>query len=118
VREYAALTGRTLTALELVAAAVDGDVAARRLVSDAGTRIGTALAGLVTLIDPERVVVGGDLAAAGDLLLDPLVAALRQGSMPAVADDVSVAVSALGERAEVLGALALALDHAAPQVTP
>jgi predicted NBD/HSP70 family sugar kinase len=117
VREYAAVTGRTLTALELVAAAVDGDVAARRLISDAGTRIGTALAGLVTLIDPERVVVGGDLAEAGDLLLDPLVAALRQGSMPAVADDVSVAVSALGERAEVLGALALALDHAAPQVT-
>ncbi|MFN2537297.1 MAG: ROK family protein [Mycobacteriales bacterium] len=117
VREYAAITGRSVTALELVAAAVAGDVVARRIVDDAGTRIGTALAGLVTLIDPERVVVGGDLAVAGDLLLDPLVAAMRRGAMPAVADDVSVAVSSLGERAEVLGALALALDHAIPQVT-
>jgi predicted NBD/HSP70 family sugar kinase len=117
LREYAAVTGRALTAPELVDAAVDGDVVARRVVDDAGTRIGSALAALVTLLDPQRVVIGGDLAAAGDLLLDPLAAALRGGAMPAVADDVSVHVSALGDRAEVLGALALALDHAVPQVT-
>lgn len=114
VREYAAVTGQIVTALELVDAALAGDVVARRVLDDAGTQIGTALAGLVTLIDPSRVVIGGDLAAAGDLVLDPLVAALRRGAMPAVADDVSVAVSALGERAEVLGALALALDNAHP----
>lgn len=118
VREYAAVSGRHVTARELVAAALAGDVVARRVIDDAGTRIGSALAGLVTLIDPSRIVVGGDLAAAGDLLLDPLVAALRRGAMSAVADDVSVTVSALGERAEVLGALALALDHARPQVSP
>ena len=117
VREYAAVTGRNVTALELVDAALAGDVVARRVIDDAGTRIGTALAALVTLIDPERVVIGGDLAIAGDLLLDPLVAALRRGAMPAVADDVAVVVSALGDRAEVLGALALALDHAQPKVT-
>lgn len=117
VREYAAVTGRSVTALELVDAALAGDVVARRVIDDAGTRIGTALAALVTLIDPARVVIGGDLAVAGDLLLDPLVAALRRGAMPAVADDVAVVVSALGERAEVLGALALALDHAQPKVT-
>ena len=116
-REYAAVTGLTVTGLELTAAAIAGDVVARRVIEDAGTLIGTALAGLVTLLDPERVVIGGDLAAAGDLLIDPLVAALRRGAMPAVADDVSVAVSSLGARAEVLGALALALDHAVPQVS-
>ena len=118
LREYSSVTGRTVTALDLVAAAVAGDVVARRIIEDAGTRIGTALAGLVTLIDPSRVVIGGDLAAAGDLLLDSVVLALRRGAMPAVADDVSVAVSALGERAEVLGALALALDHAHPLPNP
>lgn len=116
LREMDDVTGRALTATELVEAAVAGDAVARRLVEDAGTRIGTALADLVTLLDPERIVVGGDLAAAGDLLLDPLVAVLRRRAMPAVADGVSVAVSALGERAEVLGALALALDHARPLV--
>lgn len=114
VREYAQVTGRTVAPEALVAAAVDGDVVARRLVEEAGTRIGEVLGGLVTLLDPERIVVGGDLAAAGDLLIDPLVAALRQRAMPAVAEGVSVAVSALGDRAEVLGALALALDHAVP----
>lgn len=117
LKEHAAVTGQTLTGRELVAAALAGDVVARRVIDDAGTRIGSALASLVTLLDPERIVVGGDLAAAGDLLLDPLVVALRRGAMPAVADDLSVAQSALGDRAEVLGALALALDHARPKVT-
>jgi predicted NBD/HSP70 family sugar kinase len=118
VREYAATTGIALSARELISRAVAGDAAARRLVDDAGTRIGHALAGLVTLLDPERIVLAGDLAAAGDLLVDPLVTALRRRAMPAVADNVAVTVSELGARAEVLGALALALDHAQPQLHP
>lgn len=112
VRQYAEATGAALTPRQLVTAALAGDVVARRVIDDAGHQIGAALGTLVTLVDPERVVLGGDLAAAGDLLLDPLVAALRRRSMPAVVDTVSVAVSSLGDRAEVLGALALALDHA------
>ena len=116
VRQHRESTGLDLSPSDLVAAALQGDAAARRLVEDAGARIGEALAALVTLVDPERVVIGGDLAAAGDLLLDPLVAALRSRAMPAVAEGVSVAVTSLGDRAEVLGALALALEVAEPRV--
>lgn len=117
VREYAVVAGTEVTARALVEASLAGDLVARRLVDDAGTRIGTALAGLVTLIDPGHVVVGGDLALSGDLLLEPLVTALRRHAMPAVSADVRVSVSALGDQAEVLGALALALDHAKPLVS-
>jgi predicted NBD/HSP70 family sugar kinase len=116
VQQHRASTGLDLSGPELVAAARRGEPAARRLVEDAGARIGEALAALVTLIDPERLVVGGDLAEAGDLLLDPLVAALRAHAMPAVVEGVSVAVTSLGDRAEVLGALALALDVAEPRM--
>lgn len=115
LRQHEAVTGRTTDLRGLVAAAVAGEAAARRLVEDAGTLIGGALAGLVTLLDPQRVVLAGHLAAAGDLLLDPLVAALRRDSMPAVADGVAVCISSLGDDAVLLGALALALDHARPR---
>jgi predicted NBD/HSP70 family sugar kinase len=116
MRQHRESTGLDLSAADLVSAALHGDAAARRLVEDAGARIGEALASLVTLVDPERVVIGGDLAVAGDLLLDPLVAALRSRAMPAVAEGVSVAVTSLGDRAEVLGALALALEVARPRI--
>jgi len=116
VRQHRESTGTDLSGPELVLAARRGEPAARRLVEDAGGRIGEALAALVTLVDPERVVVGGDLAEAGDLLLDPLVASLRSRAMPAVTEGVSVAVTSLGDRAEVLGALALALEVASPRI--
>ena len=116
VRQHRETTGLDLSGPELVAAARRGEPAARRLVEDAGARIGEALAAVITLIDPERVVVGGDLAEAGDLLVDPLVASLRSRAMPAVVEDVSVTVTSLGDRAEVLGALALALSVSEPRV--
>jgi predicted NBD/HSP70 family sugar kinase len=116
VAHHREATGRDLSPAELLDAALAGEGPARRLVDDAGARIGEALADLVTLVDPERIVVGGDLARAGDLLLDPLVAALRRRAMPAIADGVSVAVTSLGDRAVVMGALALALDVSEPRV--
>jgi predicted NBD/HSP70 family sugar kinase len=56
-----------------------------------------------------RIVVGGELGAAGDVLLDPLRESLRRGAIRSTAEDVTVVEGALGERAEVLGAVALVL---------
>ena len=68
---------------------------------------------LCNLLNPQRVVVGGDLAAAGDLLLTPLAEALRRGAIRSAAGDVSVLEGELGDRAEVLGAVALVLRRGA-----
>ncbi|AZS44274.1 ROK family transcriptional regulator [Microbacterium oleivorans] len=96
---------------DLVTAAGDGVPAAQRTIADAGRHIGIAAASLCNLIDPERIVVGGELARAGEILLAPLRHALERsvlgGGVP------EIVASDFGEWAETRGAIALALDHVA-----
>ena len=58
------------------------------------------------------LVVGGDLAAAGDLLLDGVRSSVRLAALPAAADAARIVAGVLGDRAQVLGALALAVGEA------
>jgi predicted NBD/HSP70 family sugar kinase len=95
---------------DLVAKAVEGDGGCRRVVADAARHIGFVAANLCNVVNPERVVVGGDLAAAGDVFLDPLRAAMPRYAVCSVASTPVVAAET-GERAEVLGALVLAVEQ-------
>ncbi len=99
--------GEDLTMADVVALAEGGDAACRRVIADAGHHIGVAIANLCNIFNPSMVVVGGTLSAAGDLLLDPMRDAVSRYAIESAADDVSVVRGVLGERAEVLGALAL-----------
>ncbi|WP_197471569.1 ROK family transcriptional regulator [Microbacterium oleivorans] len=96
---------------DLVTAAGDGVAAAQRTIADAGRHIGIAAASLCNLIDPERIVVGGELARAGEILLAPLRHSLERsilgGGVP------EIVASDFAEWAETRGAIALALDHVA-----
>jgi predicted NBD/HSP70 family sugar kinase len=92
--------------LELVEAK---DRRARRAVADAGEAIGRALSMLVNVLNPELVVVGGDLAPAGPVLLDPIRAAIERHGVAPAAGAVRVMAGTLGDRAEVLGAAGLIL---------
>ncbi len=98
------------TVADLVAQAVDGDGGCRRVIADAARHIGFAAANLCNVVNPERVVVGGELAAAGDVLLDPLRAAMPRYAVCSVAR-TPVVCAETGERAEVLGALVLAMER-------
>ena len=93
---------------ELLQLAAEGDRGCRRVIQDAARTVGRALASVCTILNPDVVVIGGDLAPAGELLLEPLREAVRTFAIPAAADSVAVVPGVLGERAEVLGALALA----------
>jgi predicted NBD/HSP70 family sugar kinase len=76
--------------------------------------VGVAVANLVSLFNPKRVIIGGDLAGAGEVLMRPLTEAVERFAIPAAAREAEVVTGELGDRAEVLGALALALgesDH-------
>lgn len=93
----------------VIASAQRGERVAMGAVADAGTAMGLALATLCNLVNPELIVVGGELASAGDLLLDPMREALQRSAIHSAAADVTIVRGELGERAEVLGAVALAL---------
>jgi predicted NBD/HSP70 family sugar kinase len=99
-----------LTLGDVVAEAEKGDPGCSRVISDAGRYVGLAAADLCNLINPAVVVVGGELAAAGDLLLDPIREVLSRCSIPNQDGPVPVLQSALGADVEVRGAVALALD--------
>ena len=100
-----------LTVDGMVEAARAGDSACQRVIGDAGRIVGGAVAAMCNQFNPERVVVGGRLALAGDLLLDPLRDAVRRYAIPAAAADAVVVPSALGNRAELLGALVLVVGQ-------
>ena len=100
----------TLTLGQVIALAADGDARCRRAISDAGREIGVAVAGLCNLINPERVIVGGLLSRAGELLLVPIRESIRRHAVFAAAERVEVVAAAFVERAELLGSLALALQ--------
>lgn len=101
--------GPELTTQQLLAAAAAGDAAARRVLADAGRHIGTAVATLCDLLNPELIVVGGELSAAGEVLLDPLREQVHRNAIPATAREVEIVPGVLGARAELLGTLALVL---------
>jgi predicted NBD/HSP70 family sugar kinase len=101
-----------LTVAHMLAAARDGDLGCRRVIADAGRAIGRAVATLLNVLNPELLVLGGDLAAAGDLLLDRVRESVGRAALPEAARTAAVVAGVLGERAQVLGALALVVSEA------
>ena len=102
------LPGATID--EILRAARDGNVSALRTLEDAGLHVGWALAAVVNLLNPDLVVVGGEMARAGDLLLDSVRIGLRRHALDTAASTPVVA-SELGERASLVGAVLLAADR-------
>lgn len=103
--------GADLTMERVVQLAREGDPGCRRVIGDVGRHIGSGVATLCNLLNPSRVVLGGSLAEAGDLVLGPIRDSVSRYAIPSAARQLSVLPGALGGRAEVLGALALVLNE-------
>ncbi|MDX2179169.1 MAG: ROK family protein [Bryobacteraceae bacterium] len=97
-----------VTPREMGIAAREGDQAVEAAIERVASYLGIAIANLVNVLHPELVVLGGGVAALGDLLLAPVRAEVlrRVGMFPA--DNVRIENSALGDRAGALGGIALA----------
>ena len=100
--------GEAITIEELIELARSGDAAAERALAEAGAALGRAVGEVSNVLNPSLVVIGGELAGAGELLLEPLRRALRQSAMQVIGNSLEVRAGELGARAEVLGAAALA----------
>lgn len=91
-------------------AAKEGDVVAQRIFSVMGEYLGIGLSGVVNLLNPEKIVVGGGVADAGDLLLEPLRKTLVKRAMPIQGAAVEVVHAQLGNTAGIIGASLLIDD--------
>ncbi|MFC7466040.1 ROK family glucokinase [Brachybacterium sp. GCM10030252] len=89
--------------------AQQGDPGAQELIAEIGTWLGTGMASISALLDPEVIVVGGGVAAAGDLLLDPARRAYAANLTARTHRDLAPFVLAkMGNRAGIVGAADLA----------
>jgi glucokinase-like ROK family protein len=104
-----------ISAQDVASAAQRGDLVAQRIVSEAGSHLGIALAGLVNLFNPGMVVVGGGIAQIGDLFLQPVRDAVMRRSLPAAARTVKITTAILGHRSSSIGAAVEALSIAIHQ---
>lgn len=111
VRTYQEFTGELgqITGEAIAAAArIDLQGQAAQAVTRTGECLGFGLASLANTLDPELIVVGGGLAALGDLLLDPARRILQTYALP-IQSQCPVVPAALGAEASVIGAACLAM---------
>lgn len=99
-----------ITPAVICQAAKEGDVVAKRIFSTMGEYLGIGLSGVVNLLNPEKIVVGGGVADAGDLLLEPLRKTLKERAMPIQGAAVEVVPAQLGNTAGIIGASLLIDD--------
>lgn len=103
---------RDITVKDILRLAAAGDTAVLRVIDDAGMAVGRAMANVANMINPEVIVVGGPLAPLGETLLAPIRRGLVRHAVPTIGESTTVVMSALGDRAEALGACALAFSRA------
>jgi predicted NBD/HSP70 family sugar kinase len=108
---------RVMTIADCIALAEAGDAGALRMIEDAGTSGGRALAMIGTILNPPLILIGGRLALGGDLLLQPLRRAYDRHTLLREADlnvesRTRIRVGKFPERDSMLGAVGLVLDQA------
>lgn len=110
LREEAGGDAEQVTAEHVITAALKGDEDARAILLDAGQVLGRALVGVVNLLNPKLIIVGGGIGESCGFLVER-AAEVIDGEALAGRRDVRVVQAELGNDAGVLGAAALALDE-------
>jgi glucokinase len=96
--------GKPVLSAHVIEAALDGDESAARMVEIWGQRIGIAVANAIHTFDPEEVVIGGDAARAGVLLLEPARRVALEYVLPGLGAHTAIRLARHGAHAGVLGA--------------
>ncbi|MFL5690671.1 MAG: ROK family protein [Ktedonobacteraceae bacterium] len=99
-----------ITVEQIFQLATESDDIAQRIVADVYMYLGIGLANIVQVINPGLIILGGQVAQAGDLLIVPLQAQIRDLCLPLVARSVRVVRGKHGSEANIVGAVTLALQ--------
>lgn len=110
IKEQARGDAERVTAEDVVNAALKGDETARQILLDAGEVLGQALVGIVNLLNPRLIVVGGGIGESCAFLVERAAQVIDEYAL-AGRRDVRVVQAQLGNDAGVLGAAALAFDE-------
>ena len=102
--KYRELANPDITPYIVAEAAKQGDVVAKRIFEIIGEYIGIGLVSVINLLNPEKIVIGGGVADAGELLFAPIRRTIEQRAMPIQAKSVQVVHAELGNTAGVIGA--------------
>ena len=92
------------------------DSLAIQLVNEAAGHLGVAVAGMINLLNPKRVILGGGLSRLGELLLEPLTEATRARSLVSSLAVAQLCTSELGPQSIAVGAATIVLDAALSNV--
>lgn len=103
-REMAAAEGGEITPYMVAKAAEAGDPVAKRIFAIVGEYIGIGLTSVINLLNPEKVIIGGGVAEAGNLLLDPIRKTIKERAMVVAGSAVEIVPAQLGNSAGVIGA--------------
>lgn len=110
IRRMTGSRAERITAEQVFRLAAEGDAIAQHIVGDVQKYLGIALANIVHLINPGVIILGGQVALAGPLLIDPLQTLIENVCLPAMGQSVRVVQSNLGSEANIVGAITLALQ--------
>ena len=97
-------SGGEITPFIVAEAAKQGDPVARRIFARIGEYIGFGLSSVVNLLNPEKIIIGGGVADAGDILLDPIKETIKKRAMVVAGSAVEIVPAKLGNTAGVIGA--------------
>ncbi|MFW6070381.1 MAG: ROK family transcriptional regulator [bacterium] len=100
-----------LTIEAVIDAADGGDALAQRLLADSGRWLGTGIATLINMLDPEMVIVAGEGVRAGEWRLDPMRRAIADYTFAGLAGDVEIVVEPSGDEAWARGAACVVLGE-------
>ena len=98
-----------ITAKLLAEAAHQGDEIALQVWRETGRSLGTAMASLVNILNPECFIIGGGVAKAGDILFDPMREAMESLAMNQLGRSTPIVLAGLGAEAGIIGAATLAM---------
>jgi glucokinase len=104
--------GKPVLGAAVIEAALDGDTSAARIVEIWGQRIGVGVANAIHSFDPEEVVIGGEAARAGALLLEPARRVALEYVLPGLGARTTIRLARHGARGSLLGAALLARQDA------
>lgn len=102
------LKGEELDLSHIIEAINKGDVLCLEVLASVGRKLGRQLAGLINIFNPELVIIGGSLAATGEILRLPVETIVRTYTLNLVSSDTEIVVAELGEEAGLIGACRIA----------